>query len=399
MSDATIDALTGNRNAHYEPFGWHQWPEHPWLSYQFRRILGETQEGGGAVSECFLAASRMVPGDRESWHREWTRVADHNRARGEEAEALGHVETAKACWLRATDYYRSAEFWLAPNDPRRIATFDRVEECFQSAGRWFRPPLEKVEVPYEDTNLPAYFLASPWTSQRQPVLVAFGGLDSFKDELLFMTARGALERGIACFLVDGPGQGASLRRRNLHTRHDYEVPVGACVDYLESRADIDASRIAVVGSSLGGYYAARAACFEPRLAAAISHGAIWGVNDLWEEQREDHGLAAHVKWVFGTDSMDEAIARGERFTLEGVLEEMKCPYLIVHGGHDVLGVRQAQRVFDAARAAGVDVTLRFVEPDETGAEHCQHDNPSIGQELIGDWLADCFGIDQRGLAR
>src|SRR3989442_13478632 len=58
---------------------------------------------------------------------------------------------------------------------------------------------------------------------------------------------------------------------------------------------------------------------------------------------------------------------------------------------------QATRVYEYAKAHGVDVTLRFVTPEETGAEHCQHDNPTIGQELMGDWLADVFGIDQRAV--
>ena len=50
MTDSTIESVVGD-GPHYEPFGWHQWPEYPWMSYQFRRALGETQEGGGSVSE------------------------------------------------------------------------------------------------------------------------------------------------------------------------------------------------------------------------------------------------------------------------------------------------------------------------------------------------------------
>jgi len=113
MENEAISEITENRNAHFEPYGWHHWPEFPWMSYQFRRALGETQEGGGAISECFQAASRMIPGDHESWHREWLRQAERNHRRGDAAEASGHVETAKNCWLRAVDYYRQAEFWLA----------------------------------------------------------------------------------------------------------------------------------------------------------------------------------------------------------------------------------------------------------------------------------------------
>ena len=100
-ADDTIEQITADRSAHYEPFGWHHWPEHPWLSYQFRRSLGETQEGGGAVSEMFLAASRMIPGDYESWHVEWMRTGDRNWARGIEAEKAGHIRTAMNCFLRA----------------------------------------------------------------------------------------------------------------------------------------------------------------------------------------------------------------------------------------------------------------------------------------------------------
>ena len=95
--------------------------------------------------------------------------------------------------------------------------------------------------------------------------------------------------------------------------------------------------------------------------------------------------------------MADAIERLKAFTLDGVLQDMRWPYLILHGGHDVLGMSQATRVYEYANAHGLDVTLRFVTPEETGAEHCQHDNPTIGQELIGDWLADVFGIDQRAV--
>ena len=56
MTDSTIEQLTAERTSHFEPYGWHHWPEPPWMSYQFRRALGETQEGGGSISECFQAA-------------------------------------------------------------------------------------------------------------------------------------------------------------------------------------------------------------------------------------------------------------------------------------------------------------------------------------------------------
>jgi dienelactone hydrolase len=380
----------------YEPFGWHHWEDHFFMSYQFRRALGETQEGGGAVSECFMAASRMIPGDLESWHKEWLKVAEWNNARGDKEEERGHLRTAMNCWLRAADYYRSAEFWLLPDDPRRLKTFDKCEAASRKWLRYLRG--EVVEVPYEKgVSLPAYFI-KPNGTPPFPVLISFGGLDSFKDELWFMTGHGAVQRGIAVLMVDGPGQGGTLRRHKIPTRYDYEVPVGRCIDFLLKRIDVDGKRIAVSGSSLGGYYSARAGSKEHRLAACISHGAIWDVQKRFADRGEEHALANHMKWVMGAKSMAEAIEKAARFKLEGVLDGMKCPYLVLHGGHDVLGVENSKTVYEYAKSRGIKVALRLTSEEETGAEHCQHDNPTLGQELMADWLADVFRIDQRGLS-
>ena len=158
-----------------------------------------------------------------------------------------------------------------------------------------------------------------------------------------------------------------------------------------------AERFAVCGGGIGGHFAARAACYEHRLAAALSHTAGWSLHDTWRDAGEDHRLADSIKWVFGANSMSEAVEKLAPFTLEGHIGRMKCPYLIVHGGYDVLGVAQARRVYEAAKDAGVDVTLRLVDQEETGADHCQHDNPTIGQEILADWLAEVFEIDEREL--
>ncbi len=398
--DNAIERITADRGPHYEPFGWHHWPEHPWLTYQFRRALGETQEGGGSVSECFLAASRMIPGDLESWHREWYRIAEENFCRATAEAAKGHARTAMNCFLRAADYSRQAEFHLAEDDPRRLPTFEKMEACSHKFLAGLNPPGEVVEIPYENgVSLCGYFVRAPFPGAKLPVLICMGGLDSIKDEMWFMQAHGCLQRGISVLMVDIPGQGGTLRRHKVAARADTEVPIGRCIDWLEQRADVDPGRIAVCGSSLGGYYAARAGCYEKRLAACISHGAVWSVPELWADKGEEFGLAPHIRWVFGSKTMAEAHVAMQPFVLAGHLDHMTCPWLILHGGHDVLTVTAATKAHDYAHARGVKVDMRILTPEETGAEHCQHDNPTIGQEVMCDWLADLFGIDQAALLR
>lgn len=400
IPENAIDLAPTDLTPHYEPMGWHHWPAHPWLTYQFRRGLGETQEGGGAVSECFLAASRMIPGDYDSWHTEWMRVADQNWARGCAAEEAGHIRTAMNCFLRAADYYRQAEFYLAPDAPNRLPTFEKMEACSHRFLKYLNPPGEVVDIPYEPGKpICGYFVRAPYPGDKLPILICFGGLDSIKDEMWFMQAHGALQRGVSVLMVDLPGQGGTLRRGGLHARPDTEVPVGACIDWLLRRDDVDPARIACCGSSMGGYYSARAACYEPRLAACIAHGAIWDVHEMWGDKDESFGLAMHIKWVMGADTMAEALEISRAYALKGHLDHMKCPLLVLHGGHDVLTVAAATQVHDYAVSKGVSSTLRLLQPDETGAEHCQHDNPTIGQEVMSDWLADVFGVDQRALLK
>ena len=271
--ESAIEQITADRGPHYEPFGWHHWPEYPWLAYQFRRALGETQEGGGSVSEVMQAGSRMIPGDLESWHAEWMRIADRNWARGLTEEKSGHIRSAMNCFLRAADYYRQAEFHLEPDDPRRLPTFEKMEACSHKFIGHLNPPGEVVEIPYEPGKpICGYFIRAPFPGDKLPVLICMGGLDSIKDEMWFMQAHGCLQRGISVLMIDGPGQGGTLRRHKIVTRADSEVPIGKCIDWLEQRPDVDRFRIAVCGSSFGGYCAARFEIIHDRPLARAANG-------------------------------------------------------------------------------------------------------------------------------
>lgn len=390
----------------YGPEGWVHWPEHAEKSFNFIRVLASAYEGACTVGEAFQVASRIDPADDESWHIEWTKAGDVSRARAEAALEDGHHETARNNFLRAANYYRSAEYFMnhrgpdGKTDPRRLAAFDKVEACSHEYLKLMKPAGEIVQIPFEDSYLDAYFVRPPHADASGPVVICFGGSDEYKDELLHEMPRHAFPRGLSLLLVDLPGQGGTLRRRGVTARHDTEKPVGACVDYLMSRPDVDPGRIALYGASLGGYYAPRAASFEHRLACVVSDGAIW--NRLadrpflkqFHENDPDSLNVRQLSFLTGAKDWDGATEVVSKFRLEGVIDTIQCPYLIVHGTEDFLGAELATSSAAYAKSKGVDVTLKMFTPEETGASHCQMDNPTLGQEYICDWIADRLGVKQ-----
>ncbi|ALX16862.1 hypothetical protein P350_35105 [Burkholderia cepacia JBK9] len=381
----------------YEKNGWVQWPGQPELSFQFARTLGAAQEGASLISECFLAASRMAPGDTESWYREWQALARTSETRANEAFELKRFRTASSNWLRAANYYRSSEFYLGHDDPRRTDTFESVERCSKRYLAGFTPAGEVVKVPYENgAHLDAYFIPCAGSDVRSPVVIAFGGLDEYKDELLHEMPKHALPRGMSLLLVDLPGQGGTLRRQKIVNRPDTQVPVGACVDYLLTRADVDSTRIGLYGASVGGVYAALAAAAEKRVAAVVSDSVMFDMSSLFAEWLDfpDKLIWGHLKWVFGCSTPEAVVQRAKVFSLSGVIDNISVPYLVLQGTEDWLGLETATDTYDYAKKSGVNAELKLFYPEETGAAHCQIDNPTLGQEFVCDWLAEKLGVDQ-----
>ena len=202
-----------------------------------------------------------------------------------------------------------------------------------------------------------------------------------------------IKRGISVLLVDGPGTGEAIRFRGLHLRHDYEVAGSACLDYLETRTDVDPKRIGIVAISLGGYYAPRCASMDERWAACIAWGAIWDYHATWK-RRIDAAFKAsmsvpghHINWILGVDSVEEALEKLDPFRLDGVVQKMKCPFLIVHGEDDEqVPLVDAQALYDASGSA--DKTLRVFTASEGGAQHCQRDYLTLGVYTMWNWFED-----------
>jgi dienelactone hydrolase len=360
-------------------------------------ILGSAPWGGSDIAEVERVCRPLhqALGNDEAWFDAWCAEAEMLRNRAREAEERGRNITASATSLRAGNYFQMAERFRTPKDKRALDAYRSGVECFQRfAALTERPRIEPVEVPYEGGSLPGYFVHAENTSlARPPCLVFFDGLDITKELQYLRGVPDLVRRGISCLLVDGPGTGEAIRFRGHCLRHDYEVPGGAALDYLQTRADVDAGRVGVMAVSLGGYYASRCAAMEPRFKACIAWGAIWDYHATWK-RRIDAGFRAsmsvpghHIMWILGVSSLDEALRKLEAFRLDGVVQRMRCPFLLTHGADDEqIPLADAQALFDAVGSA--DKTLRVFTTEEGGSQHCQRDYVTHGTSVMFDWLAE-----------
>jgi 2,6-dihydroxypseudooxynicotine hydrolase len=232
-----------------------------------------------------------------------------------------------------------------------------------------------VAIPYLDAELPGYLHLADG-DRPAPVLIMVNGADSVKEEY-HNWARQFVRRGLSVLTVDGPGQGEMLGR--LPMRPDaWEEPMGAAIDALEASGRVDASRVGIWGSSMGGFLALRAAAFEPRFAAAISSGGFFDFRDyrFWPVTTQ-----LNVMEDLGVESLSEARSYvEERCTLAGALERIRAPYLVIHGARDELvSVEEGREMAGGPRGEFVNF--------EDGFHTCTNHNATL-VPLMCDWMAD-----------
>jgi dienelactone hydrolase len=262
-----------------------------------------------------------------------------------------------------------------------------------------RPHIEPVEVPYENTSLPALLVhPDPDATGSKPsaCMVFFDGFDVTKELQYGYGIPDLAARGIGCLIVDGPGNGESVRFRNLPLIAETERYATPVYEYVAARPEFDEKRIGVMALSLGGYYAPRAASLEPRFACCIAWGAQWDYHAIWAKRLDDlaSGMVLslsvppeHLQWVLGVDSQVAALKKLEGFRLDGIVQKMRCPFLLLHGeGDEQIPLALAQKCFDAVGSE--HKTLKVFTREEGGFHHCQVDNVTIGVHTMWDWIAD-----------
>ncbi len=310
------------------------------------------------------------------WCRVWSEEAARHENFAAEAAGLNRKVTAAESNLRAAIHYHYAKHLFA-HDPEQYRTsHQRMLACYQSAAPGFDPPVERIVIPYEGADLVGN-LRRPAAVKRPAVAILLPGLDACKEEL-HAWSEAFVRRGMATLAIDGPGQGETAFHLPVTTQ--WGKVIGAVIDVLERRDDVDGHNVAVIGQSLGALYAPLAAAFEPRIKACVSNcgpfdfGAV--LPTMPAASQETFRVRSHAR----TLAEAHEIARG--LTLEGVAQQIACPLLVVFGAGDkLIPASEGERL--ARAAAGPTDFVVFEEGNHVCFNISYRFRP-----LTADWTAE-----------
>jgi hypothetical protein len=383
------------------------------LNFAVLLALGFAYHGAADAGEVLATIDGVADGDRDKWVEAWKATGDRLRDDGDRAEQRGHRVSARAKFLRASTYYDHASS-ASPgtSDPGRYTAYWELHrDCWDRAAALFEPPVEAIEIPYENTSLAGYFFKPAGGASRRPTLILNNGSDGSVTSQWSLGGHAAVQRGWNAVTFDGPGQGAALHRQHLYFRHDWEKVVTPVVDHLMTRPDVDPARIALQGVSQGGYWAPRAAAFEPRLAALVADPGVIDVSSSWEKhfpkelvELLDEGKQADfdaaiatlqgapkaiMAWrmaPYGVSSPFEALMAARRMHLDdATIERIECPTLVTDPDHEQFWPGASKQLFDALRCPKELVRFTVAE----GADwHCEPAAQSLRDERVFDWLEE-----------
>jgi dipeptidyl aminopeptidase/acylaminoacyl peptidase len=314
----------------------------------------------------------------DDWCREWGRTARVYEELAEDAEATGLQVTAGGAWRRAALCWHWGKFVFVEHPAEQRAAHERTVDCYRRGAATLSPPAERIQIPYVGLALASY-LRVPSAGSPPPVVIMAPGLDSVKEELQ-ATAEYLLRRGLAVLALDGPGQGEA--EYDLPIEPAYERVTSAVVDFLEKRNDVDPSRVGMFGVSLGGYYAARSAAYEPRLRASVALSGPYRLDRDWNTTPPQTRAALQRR--FGAASPEEARERAAAVTLEEAAPHITTPLLVVHGQRDRLAPPHHAELL-AGHAPGAELVMY---PE---GNHGITNQPFVSRSLIADWLGEHLG--------
>lgn len=391
------------------------------MDAQLSRTLVAVAAEACDLGEALATAARVVEGDYDSWYSEWSATAETAQDAAGRSAAGGHTVTARKAYLRASEYWRQAFFFL-----RHDIADERLQHAWRQHRRTFRAslpflpfPAVATEIPFDGVTMTGYLFRPTDDGAPRPTVVAPCGYDSTAEAGYCATGYMALARGYNFFVFEGPGQGGMLYEHGVPMRPDFEVPFAAAFAWLLEQHGVDRDRVAVVGRSFGGYLGPRATAFEPRVAALVADPGqfdfatrmttLFGGAEQLEKVTDadpetDAQLEAlldgprNTEWygsrmaTLGAATVGDFIRRQLTFDLSDCAGAIACPTLITEGEGDFAA--QGDALYGHLPSGIRKELKRFSEAEGAGG-HCEGLGATLFEGCAFDWLDDVLGVRHR----
>ena len=382
------------------------------MDFNLTWILGVSNLFGWSHGEVMFVASRIKDGNPTSWRREFRNEGQHLLARASADRSRGCLSSAGQAHFGACFAFRAALQYCDPNEAEFQTVLRAMEEAFQNAVLDLRVPIKAVEVPFETTSLPGYFLRID--DRPRPTVVMVGGGDTFRDDLFSFAGYAGWKRDYNVLMVDLPGQGKTPER-GLHFRADSHIAISVVLDWLQEELGGQAADVALFGVSGGGYFTAQTVVADTRPKAWVASTPITDMARLFSQEmagvlrtppwivrglafllgRTRTGLAISLRkyaWQFGTSDFAAAVRGVLESSVPVQSNSISVPSLFLMGEAEAPELkRQTRDLSEELKRRGVNVTIREFTAADGADAHCQVNNLRLMHSVVFDWLDGVFG--------
>ncbi len=302
----------------------------------------------------------------------------------------GHKETAMELYYSAALQYADAQHVVFETGDEKKFLHGGVIRCYDKVRELAPYKIEHVDVPWNGTVVSGNLHLAPGDGAK-PLIFYVPGCDQTKEAWPHPYYNQALQRGMHVFSFDGPGQGESNLRGIRLTDDNYEDAAAAAIEVLMKRREVDAKKIGVYALSFGSFWGMRIAAKNKNIAAAAAPWASF-VDKYYLMTEESPRYKQLFAYLTQSSSEAELDAVWQKMTMDGLMDKITCPTLIVAGEYDPRApVDEVYRLFDQMKAPAE----LWVLPD-------QHHNGSITQKgrssvweadihaFVCDWLRERF---------
>jgi pimeloyl-ACP methyl ester carboxylesterase len=370
----------------------------PMFHFETLRNAGYVVSNCADLGEILETVKVISEGDPESWFAAWQATADRVIA---VAERTRDSFSKGGAYMRAVTYQRMAEFLLSPDDSRRPGSLEKIGTHFFKGLETLGVRYERITVPYGGGKLRALYFPGPQEAATGPLLMFGGGFDSILEEYYPNFAEAALKRGYSVLTYEGPGQGEALRKHGLTYTPEWEKPVKAVLDqFLHTYAQ--PSKIVLIGMSMGGYFAPRAAAFEKRIDGVVAYDTCFDFGEVAArvisaaknpEALKNTGILwayDNARWTMGTKEIDQTLNACAAYTLAPVAGRIRQEVLILQGTEDHFIPFHQTADFEKALVNARSVTTRIFDGPSGAAGHCQPGALTLYHAAVFDWLLEKF---------